>query len=130
MGSDPTEQCEAAMVVAPVVAVGADVRVAVAAVEEGRVDDVGRQAAVRQATELEHDHRGAEGRAEARDRAQVAHAFEDRRQPRQQQARFEPLLDERGRQGGHDIGQPSGFDERKDFGSDVKNAHGLNGKKR
>jgi hypothetical protein len=121
---DPAQQRKAPMIVAPVAAVGTQIGIAVAPVKKGRIDDVGQQAAVRQAAQTQRDDGGAEGRTKADQPPQVDQAIEDGRQPGQQDTRVQTACGQGGGQSRHDIGQAAGLDQRIDFRGDVQDAQG------
>jgi hypothetical protein len=123
MGADPAEQREALQVVAPFAAVAGLVRAAGAAVQVGRIDDVGRHMAVRQTPEAQRDAPGAEQRPELVHGGLVQHRIGDRRQAGQQQARLGAGFDQRLRQRAHHVGQAAGLDQRKDLRGDMQHLH-------
>ncbi len=119
----PAQQREALQVVGPVSAVGVLVGAGAAPVEQRRVDHIGRNAAAGQAAQAQRDGRGSERRADRGHRLLLRHRLGDGGQPGQQQAHIGTGACEGRREGGGDVGEAAGLDEREDFGGDVEDAH-------
>ena len=111
------------MVVGPVDAGRIDVGVALAAVKEGRIDDVGGDAGGIETAPVERDDGGTEGRPEGDDGSGIAQAIENCRMSRQQQADVDLPGGECRRQRRNHIGEAAGLDQRIDLGGKVKDAH-------
>ena len=82
MGRDPAEERKAPMVVSPVAAVRSQIGVTVTSVKKRRINDISQQAAVRQTSESQRDHRRTEGRTQADYPLEVDDAIENGGQAR------------------------------------------------
>ena len=95
----------------------------IAAEKEGRVHQVYRQPGSRHLPQQQTHAAGTEAAAEFEHRIGVQHGVQHLRQAGQQQPHVGALPGQRRRQGGHDIGQATGLDQRKDLGRHVQHAH-------
>ena len=120
MRRHPSEQPEPLQVVAPIGAAGVKIRVALAPVQLGCIDDIGRHAAPTHHTQAQADARHTKHRTDLAHRLLLLDTLHDRRQTGQYQTHICALRHQRLGQGTHHICQAPGLDERKHFRSGMQ----------
>ena len=119
MRGNPAKQGKTTMIVAPVVAIGTNVRIALALVEERRINHVSKQPAIRQTADPQGDHGRPEGRTNPDQGLEIIHPSKNCWHSRHEDSCIEAPRRQCGRQSRNHIGQTAGFYQGIDFRCNV-----------